>query len=97
MILSLQTDEIIPRPMKEEVEMIKMEARLVDAMKKFNLTRLEMFRKVAVKCEEFIHFVREKSFGPDHYSWPLPCGDIFYNVPIFTPFGTCFTTNRTIR
>ena len=88
LILSLQTDEVIPGPMKEDTEMINMEERLLNAMEKFNLTRLEMFKRIAVKCEEFIHFVREKSFGPEFYSWPLPCGDIFYNVPIFAPFGT---------
>ena len=97
LILSLQTDKVIPEPEKEEAEMINMEERLVNAIEKFNLTRLEMFKRIAVKCEEFIHFVREKSFGPDVYSLPLPCRDIFYKVPIFTPFGTCFTTNRTIR
>ena len=97
LILSLQTDQVIPRLDIEETKMEEMENRLLRSMEKFNLTRLEMYRKIAVKCEEFIGFVREKSFGPNIQSWPLPCGDVFFKVPILTPFGTCFTTKKTIR
>ena len=94
LILSIQTDQLIPQPAKDESKIKKMEERLLK--KRFNMSRLEMFRSIAVHCEDFIIFLRDKSFGTDTFKWPITCGDIFY-IPIFTPFGTCFTTNKTIR
>ena len=96
LILSLQTDHMIP-VIKQEEEMKKMEIKLQETMNRFNLTRFELFQNIAVRCENFIGFVREKSFGPDFSLWPQICGDIFYDIPIFTPFGTCFTTKMTFR
>ena len=75
----------------------EMEKKLIHSMEKFHLTRLELFRKVAVKCENFIVFFRESSFGPDTSKWPKICGDLFYPIPIFSPFGTCFTTVFNLR
>ena len=97
LILSLQTDQMIPAPKKTEADMQKMEERILDTMRQFNMTRLEMFQNIAVQCDDFIGFYREQSFGTDYYSWPKICGEIFYDVPIFTPFGTCFTTKMSIR
>ena len=97
LILSLQTDQLIPPPDKDESKIKKMEERLLNSMKRFNISRLEMLRSIAVHCEDFIIFLRDKSFGTDIFKWPITCGDIFYTIPIFTPFGTCFTTNKTIR
>jgi hypothetical protein len=97
LILSLQTDPIIPGCNKTEKDMQNMEERILGTMKQFNITRLEMFQNIAVQCEDFIGFFREKSFGTDYYSWPKICGEIFYDIPIFTPFGTCFTTKMSIR
>ena len=98
LILSLQTDRIIPKlETLTNEDLTALEKRLEAALVDNSLTRLELFRKVAVKCEEFIIFVREKSFGEDPKSWPLKCGDIFYKTPIFTPFGTCFTSKEAIR
>ena len=95
LIFSLQTDELIPPPAKNVSNIEKMEERFLNSMKRFNMSRLEMFQSIAVRCEDFIIFLREKSF--DIENWPSTCGDIFYNIPIFTPFGTCFTTKKTIR
>ena len=99
MVLSLQTDEIIPTPKnlmdKDLVE--KLEKKLTDRMEKFGLTRLELYREIAVKCEDFIAFVREKSFGSDPATWPKVCGEVFHTLPILTPFGTCFTSTIDLR
>ena len=97
LILSLQTDQLIPAPKETGKDMQKMEERIHETLNPFHMTRLEMFQNIAVQSEDFIGFYREKSFGPDYYSWPKICGEIFYNIPIFTPFGTCFTTKMTIR
>ena len=99
LVLSLQMDKIRPTPVKvqDEKELEKMEKKLLRSMEKFGLTRLELFREIAVKCEDFIVFYRENSFGSDLGSWPQVCGELFYEVPIFTPFGACFTTNMTLR
>jgi hypothetical protein len=51
-----------------------------------------MFQNIAVQCDDFIGFYRKKSYKTDYYSWPKICGEIFYDIPIFTPFDTCFTT-----
>ena len=49
------------------------------------------------KCENFIVFVREISFGSDLENWPTVYGEIFQTLPILTPFGTCFTTRISVR
>ena len=94
LLLSLQTDEMVPTPknMMNESLVEEMENKILNSMEKFGLTRLELFRKVAVKCENFIVFFRESSFGSDTTQWPKICGDLFYPLPMFSPFGTCFTT-----
>ena len=99
MVLSLQTDEIIPTPtnLMDKVLVDEMEQRLNKSMEKFGLTRLELFRNIAVKCENFIVFVREISFGSDPENWPKVCGEIFQTLPILTPFGTCFTSMVSVR
>ena len=70
-----------------------MERRLSDAQRQHNLTYLELLRNVSIRCEEFVIFVRDKSFGPDPSSWPPPCGHLLSSLPILSPFGTCFTTH----
>ena len=99
LVLSLQTDEVTPTPMKmmDGPLVEKMEKRLLDSMMKFGLSRLELFRNIAVKCEKFIVFIRESSFGSDPSKWPAYCGEIFHTVPIFTPFGTCFTSMTSLK
>ena len=99
LVLSLQTDEVAPTPMKmmDETLVEKMEKRILDIMMKFGLSRLELFRKIAVKCKNFIVFIRESSFGSDPSKWPASCGEIFNTVPIFTPFGTCFTSMTSLK
>ena len=69
-----------------------MDEKINESMKIHNVTYLELLRDVAISCSDFIYFVREKSFGPDWDTWPTICGNIFSNVPILTPFGTCYTT-----
>ena len=99
LLLSLQTDEIVPTPknLMNETLVEEIEKKLLNSMEKFGLTRLELFRKVAVKCENFIVFFRESSFGSDTTKWPKICGDLFYPIPLFSPFGTCFTTVSNLR
>ena len=99
LVLSLQTDEVAPTPSKmmDGPLVEKMEKRLLDSMMKFGLSRLELLRKIAVKCKNFIVFIRESSFGSDPSKWPTYCGEIFHTVPIFTPFGTCFTSMTSLK
>jgi hypothetical protein len=99
LVLSLQTDKIIPTPKNlMDIDLVdEMEQRLNRSMEKFGLTRLELFRNIAVKCENFIVFVREISFGSDQKNWQRVCGEIFQTLPILTPFGTCFTTMIPVR
>ena len=100
LILSLQTEEIVPQfstnnnfSVKNGDDYTNMEARINETMKIHNVTYLELLRDVAISCDQFIYFIREKSFGPDWDTWPTICGKIFSNVPILTPFGTCYTTH----
>ena len=69
-----------------------MEHRLSEAKLKHNISYLELLREVAVRCEEFVIFVREKRFGPDPTTWPQPCLHLLSPLPILSPFGTCFTS-----
>ena len=69
-----------------------MEQRLSEAKLKHNISYLELLREVAVRCEEFVIFAREKKFEPDFSSWPRPCGHLLSRLPILSPFGTCFTS-----
>ena len=69
-----------------------MDARIEEAMTEFNISYLDLLRDLAVSCDQFILFLREKSYGPNWDYWPKACGDVFSKVPILTPFGTCFTT-----
>ena len=39
-------------------------------MAQHNLTYLELLRKLAVDCDQFILFVRDKSFESDMNEWP---------------------------
>ena len=93
MILSLQNDQMLPGLMKTQEDYDAMENRVESAMVKHNLTYLELLRKVAISCDEFVLFVREKKYPADIREWPQKCGEIFLPQPIFTPFGTCFKSN----
>ena len=70
-----------------------MEERLSAAQKKHNMTYLSLLREVAVRCEELVIFVREKSYGGDPATWPRPCGQLLSSIPVLSPFGTCFTSH----
>ena len=39
-------------------------------MAQHNLTYLELLRKLAVDCDQFILFVRDKSFEAEMNEWP---------------------------
>ena len=67
--------------------------RIAAAMTKHSLSYLELIRRVAIDCDDFILFVREKTYPKDMSLWPRKCGDIFMAKPILTSFGTCFMTN----
>ena len=47
-----------------------MDARITQSMAQYNLTYLELLRKLAVDCDQFILFVRDKSFESDMTQWP---------------------------
>ena len=70
-----------------------MENRIDEAMSKHNISYLQLLRNVAVTCDEFILFVREKKYNPDFSTWPKKCGEVFLEQPILTSFGTCFISN----
>ena len=72
-----------------------MEGRIKAVMESKNVSYLQLLRDVAISCDEFILFIRQKSadFTEDPESWPRSCGHIFSNFPILTPFGTCFTSH----
>ena len=70
-----------------------MEARISKSMEKFGMSYLELLRAVAVTCDEFVLFVRQKTYSPNITEWPRKCGDIFYDFPLLGSFGTCFLTN----
>ena len=77
---------------KTEADFEAMEQRISEAKLKHNISYLELLREVAVRCEEFVIFVREKRFGPDPTTWPQPCPHLLSPLPILSPFGTCFTS-----
>ena len=80
---------------KNNTDFQEMERRIKESMIRNKLTYLQLLRNVAIDCDEFILFLRQKSddFGEDRSLWPKTCGDIFSNIPVLTPFGTCFTTS----
>ena len=94
LILSLQVDQIVPKTpaSKNQTDFDIMDERIETAMSTHNVSYLELLRDLAVDCDQFVLFLREKSFGPNWEEWPSFCGDVFSPIPIFTPFGTCFTT-----
>ena len=48
----------------------EMDARISQSMAQHNLTYLELLRKLAVDCDQFILFVRDKSFEAEMNEWP---------------------------
>lgn len=57
----------------------KVDEKIAQSMAKYNVTYLELLRNLAVDCDQFILFVRDKSFGSQSESWParsshLMCG-----------------------
>ena len=48
----------------------KMDEKISLSMAKHNLTYLELLRTLAVDCDQFILFVRDKSFGGQRDKWP---------------------------
>jgi len=93
LILSLQIDQMSPALSKTESDYEMMENRIDEAMSKHNISYLQLLRNVAVTCDEFILFVREKKYNPDFSTWPKKCGEVFLEQPILTSFGTCFISN----
>ena len=100
LILSLQLEKIMPQYsaknefiLRSKVDYAAMEKRINETIKIHNITYLELLRDVAIGCNQFIYFVKEKSFGPNWDNWPTVCGTIFSKTPILTPFGTCYTTH----
>ena len=61
----------------------------------------QLYRSVAVRCKDFITFCEEHRrffVSPDwgtnetQGNLSLCCGQIFEEVPFFSPAGTCFST-----
>ena len=65
---------------KNAADFAMMDARVAGAMAAHNLTYLQLLRALAVDCDQFVLFVRDKSFGPELASWPAKCGTIFSTV-----------------
>ena len=55
---------------KNESDFGEMEARIALALATHNLTYLELLRGLAVDCDQFILFVRDKSFESNMTRWP---------------------------
>ena len=53
-----------------------MEARIALALATHNLTYLELLRSLAVDCDQFILFVRDKSFESNMTRWPAKYGAV---------------------
>ena len=51
-----------------------MDARISEALARHNLTYLELLRQLAVDCDQFILFVRDKSFESEMDQWPKKYG-----------------------
>ena len=49
-----------------------MDVRINDSMAKHNLTYLDLLRNLAIDCDKFILFVRDKSFSKygNYANWP---------------------------
>ena len=56
---------------KTAADFEKMDNKIALSMAKFNITYLDLLRKLAVDCDQFILFVRDKSFGGQYDSWPV--------------------------
>ena len=50
---------------KTEADYQAMEARVSASLAAHNLTYLQLLRRLAITCDEFILFVREKRYSPD--------------------------------
>ena len=76
----------------------KVDEKIAQSMAKYNVTYLELLRNLAVDCDQFILFVRDKSFGSQSESWPdrsshLMCGEsLKYFIPMRPRCGTLFST-----
>ena len=55
---------------KNASDYAEMDARITQSLAQHNLTYLELLRKLAVDCDQFILFVRDKSFESDMTEWP---------------------------
>ena len=74
-----------------------METKIDATLKEHNISYLELLRELAIDCDQFLLFAREKNWGNDLSQWPAICGTVFSSVPILTPFGTCFTSNSNFK
>ena len=50
---------------KTEADYQGMEARVQASLAAHNVTYLQLLRRLAITCDEFILFVREKRYSPD--------------------------------
>ena len=73
-------ENYLPVVQKNAADFALMDARVAGAMAAHNLTYLQLLRALAVDCDQFVLFVRDKSFGPELASWPAKCGTIFSTV-----------------
>ena len=60
---------------KNASDYAEMDARISEAMVNHNLTYLGLLRKLAVDCDQFILFVRDKSFESEMDQWPEKYGN----------------------
>merc|ERR1712226_1607791 len=67
-----------------------------------NWTLIELFRKIAIRCEDLVYFcdIHRKIYFSDKKAdnRSRNCCDGYFNPePFFTRSGTCFTTHQDVR
>lgn len=62
------------------------------------LTLVDLFHKVATKCQDFVRFceIHRRILIPGFNTTGSCCDQVFNKTPFFTTLGTCYTTNAEI-
>ena len=76
----------------------QLKSQLDQILEGHNLTILELYKKLAIPCQNTINFceIHRIFYEPDVGNGQHCCQVLFDTNPIFTPQGTCYRTNVTI-
>ena len=79
-------------------ELKDLELQLSAILSETNLELVELFHKIAVRCEQFVKFceIHRRILMGKPYGSISCCKEIFNQKPFFTTLGTCYTTNVSI-